>query len=126
VKTIGLVVLGAMIGALAASTVAQELLPEFKGASYSYLSWERYDMSVGVTTSGIPLAAKRLQHPVTQLNLPDYFGDFVGVSTHGEADVLWFRDNNGFLRSAIVPDAANTIYRVVPVPATNLEIRQKP
>ena len=129
-KTIGLVILGAVVGALAAGlvspSVAQEAGPAYMGVSYSNPSWERYDMSVGITTSGIPLTARRLQHAVQQLNLPDYFGKFVGVTAHGNSDVLWFRDDEGNLRSAIVPDAARTIYRIDITPATNVEIRQKP
>ncbi len=129
-KTVGLIILGAVVGALAAGflsqSVAQEGTPAYQGVRYSNPSWERYDMSVGITTSGIPLAVRRLQHGVQQLNLPDYFGQFVGVTAHGNSDVLWFRDAAGNLRSTIVPDAARTIYRIDIMPAGNVEIRQKP
>lgn len=129
-KTVGLVVLGAVIGALAAGyvspSVAQDAAPEFQGVRYSNPSWERYDMSVGITTSGIPLTARRWQHAVTQLNLPEYFGDLAGVTAHGSADVLWFRGTDGSLRSTIVPNADKTIYRIDKMPADNVEIRQKP
>ncbi len=129
-KTIGLVILGAVVGALAAGfvapSVAQEAGPDYMGVRYSNPSWERYDMSVGITTSGVPKTAKRWQHAVQQLNLPDYFGEFVGVTGHGNADILWFKDVEGNLRSTIVPDAARTIYRIDIMPIENLEIRQKP
>ena len=129
-KTIGLVILGAVIGAFVAGFVspgvAHESGPEFKGVRYSNPSWERYDMSVGITTSGIPLAPRRLQHGVQQLNLPDYFGQCIAVTAHGNSDVLWFKDGDGNLRSAIIPAAANTIYRVDMMPVDNVEIRQKP
>ena len=129
-KTIGLVILGAVIGAVVAGFVspgvAQESGPEFKGVRYSNPSWERYDMSVGITTSGIPLTARRLQHGVQQLNLPDYFGQCIGITAHGSSDVLWFKDGDGNLRSTIVPQAANTIYRIDMMPVENVEIRQKP
>ena len=129
-KTVGLIILGAVIGALAAGSVSQSMAqdagPDFKGVRYSNPSWERYDMSVGITTSGIPLAARRLQHGVQQLNLPDYFGEFVGVAAHGNSDVLWFRDKDGNLRSIVVWDASRTIYRIDMMPVENVEIRQKP
>jgi len=129
-KTVGLIILGAVVGALAAGfisqSVAQEATPDYKGVRYSNPSWERYDMSVGITTSGIALTPRRLQHAVQQLNLPDYFGQFMAVTAHGNSDVLWFRDKVGNLRSIIVPDASRTIYRIDIMPTENVEIRQKP
>lgn len=129
-KTVGLIILGAVVGALAAGfvsqSVAQDAAPQYQGVYYSNPSWERYDMSVGITTSGIPRTARRLQHEVQQLNRPDYFGKFVAATAHGDAAVLWFKDDAGALRSTIIPDASKTIYRIDVLPAGDVEIRQKP
>ena len=112
-KTVFLLVLGALAGALALPVVAQSARSVF-GAYLSHVSEERTDISVGVTRSGESLTPTRLVEFRDTVVVPAHFGTLVAVTAQGEAAVLWYRSDDGAVRNVILSDGMTRTYRVEP------------
>src|SRR5947207_1563447 len=79
----GFLILGAVAAAaFAAGALAQDVAPaalRWIGAAPSHLSYERYDMSVGVTAGQAPRRAQRIEEDREVLNVPGLYPTFAST-----------------------------------------------
>src|SRR5207237_515687 len=82
---------GAAAAAFAAGAFAQDVAPaalRWIGAAPSHFSYERYDMSLGVTAGQAPRRAERIEEDREVLNVPGHYGALVSVTGEGAASVF--------------------------------------
>ena len=82
------------------------------GAVYSYTAVEEFDMSVGLEAGGRHSSPRTREEVRHHLNIPEHYGELIHISAAGHNAVLWFRDDLGALRNAIVPDVDAALYRL--------------
>jgi hypothetical protein len=124
-KGLGLVGVGAIIGAicgwLAWGGGGVALAQALTGIWLSHELEESYEISIGVDPSGKP----RKEHPVDEIrlhyNIPQHYGNLVGVTGHGDSAVFWYQDAQGVIRNAILPSAASRLSRMELTPTTKYE-----
>ena len=112
----------ALIGSLAISTFAQDALSHLLGFHSSHLSFEKYDLSVGVSALGVPLRHQPREDFREQLNYPEFYGSFLGMTPHGDKVVFWFQDSAGTIRNAVVDAAPSRLYRLEKMPDRKLTV----
>jgi hypothetical protein len=94
------------------------------GILRSHHSIEHYDMSVGVTAGQQPRRPVRFDEDREVVTVPSHYGSLVGVSNGQDATastVLWFRDADGALRNAVVPNPAEHAYKIQMGPTSRYE-----
>jgi len=78
----------------------------------SHLVQESYRISLGVDALKKPRKPETVDEIRVHYNLPQHYGNLIGVTGNGEAAVLWYQDNQGIVRNAIVPKAASKLARI--------------
>ena len=92
------------------------------GAAPSHRSFERFDMSIGVTAGQLPRRPARVEEDRNVLNVPSHYGSLVGVTGDSHATVFWYRSDDGAMRNAVLIEPAHSLYKVQQVPATRFEV----
>ena len=87
----------------------------------SHVVQETYRVSIGVDAVGKPRKEERVDEIRTHFNLPQHYGNLIGVTGHGDSAVLWYQDNQGMIRNAIVPAAASKLARIQYSPTQRYE-----
>jgi len=95
------------------------------GAVRSHRSFEHFDMSVGVTASQQARRAVRFDEDREVYVVPSHYGALVAVTSGADtaaSSVLWFKDDAGDLRNAVVPNTAMTPYKIVTGTTSRFEV----
>jgi len=95
------------------------------GAVRSHRSLEHFDMSVGVTASQQMRRAVRFDEDREVYVVPSHYGTLVAVTSGTDttaSSVLWFKDDSGAVRNAVVPNAASTPYKIVSGATSRFEV----
>ena len=75
-------------------------------------------MDIGVDRDWKP--AERIDEERQLVLVPDLYGELVTVTQHGDAVVMWFRDDEGLVRNSVISDVANKLVNVQFAPARHI------
>jgi len=114
------VIVFAVVVGLAAGALGREIAAAI-GAVASHRSYERFDMSVGVTAGQAPRRAERLEEDREVLNVPGHYGTLVSVTGDANVAIFWYRDVEGAMRNAVVRDPALRMLKIQSVPSSRYE-----
>lgn len=114
--------LGLTLGWLSFGGGGQALAQAITGLWNSHQMHESYRISIGVDPTGKRRSDEKVAEIRTHYNLPQHYGNLIGVTGHGGAGVLWYQDAAGIIRNAIIPDAASSLSRIEYTPTKRLEI----
>ena len=95
------------------------------GAIPSHRSLEKFDMSIGVTASQQPRRAVRFDDDREVYVVPSHYGALVAVTSGSDttaSSVLWFKDDSGALRNVVVPNTAETPYKIETSVSSRIEV----
>ena len=110
-KGLGLVTIGALVGTIGGWVAwgggGVALAQAITGIWASYEVQESYEISVGVDATGKPRKERKVDEIRVHFNLPQHYGNLVGVTGHGDSAVFWYQDAQGVVRNAILPFAAS-------------------
>ena len=121
-KKFAILVIGILIGCFATSTVAQETARHVLGVLISFHEREEFDISLGIGPGDRPLRARRVQQQREVVAAPAHYGSVFAVTGGEGVAVLWFRDEQGLIRNAVVDDPIGRLYVVRPTSVNNLRI----
>ncbi len=111
-KIIPVLFLGVGIGLVAGSLHGSQRVRELVGLIFSYISYEKLEMSVGLDPLGNPRKPRLIEEFREHLVFPAHYGNLMGVTTVGEQTVLWFTDPDGIVRNAVLGEANRRLYRL--------------
>lgn len=97
---------GALATRRSAPVAAQEGLSPDGRLFPSHTTEQRWEMSVGVTSTGRPRTPQRVAESRAHLLVPSHYGDLFQVTTSGNDAILWYRDASGAVRNAIADGAS--------------------
>jgi hypothetical protein len=98
---------------------------EWIGAIRSHRSVEQFDLAVGVTASQQPRRALRYDENREVYVVPSHYGDLFALTSANDtvgSTVLWFRDDTGAIRNAVVPNTATNAYKIVKGTTSRYEV----
>ena len=111
-KSFGWIALGLLGGWLVFGGGGRALAQSITGIWVSHGVKETYRISIGVDPADKPRKEDRVDEIRTHFNIPQHYGNLVGVTGHGDAAVFWYQDSTGVIRNAIVPQAAHALSRL--------------
>lgn len=95
------------------------------GASYlgtvrarTYTHSYKMPLDVGVDLGFKP--AERIDEERQLVLVPDIYGDLIHVTEHGEDVVMWFRDEEGIVRNAVIPGVSKQLVNLQRAPARHI------
>lgn len=103
---------GLGLGIAASSARAQEITRQLVGAFYTHNRIATFEMPIEVTTSGEPRTAVRLTEEREHYAVPEYFGNLIDITAHGDQTVFWYLDGDGVVRNAILDGADRALFEV--------------
>lgn len=106
--------------AFGAGAFAQDVV-SWIGAAPSHRSFERYDMSIGVTAGQLARRPARVDEERSVYSVPSHYGTLVGMTGDSHFSVFWYRDAEGAMRNVVVAEPANRTYKVQQVATTRFE-----
>jgi len=104
--------IGLVGGGLLFGPPGRALAQSLHGLWDSHILEESYRISIGVDGVGKPRKPEKVDEIRTQYNLPQHYGNLIGVTGHGDSAVFWYQDQSGVIRNAIVPSAASKLARI--------------
>ncbi|MEM7165406.1 MAG: hypothetical protein AAF581_08080 [Planctomycetota bacterium] len=90
-------------------------------ARFSHQEEERYEMPLGVRSSGRSPRPSKLGELRDTLRIPDYYGNLVEITTIQDNTVFWYL-SEGVLRNVVVAAADQRAYAITRAKASKLEI----
>ncbi len=123
---VGAVLLGATVGALAMRPAQGQVRTgerQLQGGARAAEAVETYRM-----TTDVRRGAQRAKRPQLQkdrrhlIHVPEFYGEVFEITAHGDDAVMWFKADDGVVRSAIVPGVADGLVRVQAVEATGFDV----
>lgn len=75
-------------------------------------------LDVGVDRNWQP--PQRIDEERTRVHFPDLYGELINVTPHGDAVVMWFRDDEGVVRNAVIQNVKSTLMHVERAPARHI------
>ena len=121
-KKLAILVIGVVLGAFVTSSVAQETARHVLGVLISFQEREKFDISLGIGPGDRPLRARRITQQREVVASPAHYGSVIAITDGDGTAILWFRDEQGLIRNAVVDDPAGRLYVVRPTGVRNLEI----
>lgn len=112
---------GVALGVFATSAPARVAIEGLIGLFPSYTVQEEYEISVGVDSLGNHRKEVRQREIRHHLNLPEHYGRLIEITQNGVNTILWFKDNEGLIRNAVLPNADTVRYRIQPFITTRYE-----
>ena len=79
-----------------------------------------YKMPLDVDVDRDWTAAQRIDEQRQLVLIPDLYGSLINVTPHGDSVVMWFRDDEGIVRNAVLPDVATKLLNVERAPARHI------
>jgi hypothetical protein len=123
---LGFLAIGIAVGAVlmsASGTEAEDGESKYVlGAFPSHHLQEDFDMSVGVTVQGVPLKAEKFRMGREQINVPDHYGELVGVTGDSHTSILWFQAGTE-IRNVVVGRPDRNLFVLELVPSKRYEDR---
>lgn len=110
-----------VVGALAASSLAEEATRLITGAFVSHQTREEFDLSVGVKPSGNPIRPYKRVFVRETINVPSHYGSLFQVTQNSGSSVLWYRGEDGVVRNVTIDGTDEYLYRVERTPSGQLE-----
>jgi hypothetical protein len=111
-KPIGWIALGLVGGWLAFGGGGRALAEAVTGIWASHSVKEIYHISIGIDAADKPRKEERAEEIRQHWNLPQHYGNLIGVTGQGDAAVFWYQDAGGVIRNAIVPSANTQLHRI--------------
>lgn len=111
-KPIGWIALGLVGGWLIFGGGGRALAQAITGIWPSHGVKETYWISIGIDAADKPRKDDRVDELRQHWNLPQHYGNLVGITGNGDAAVFWYQDAGGVLRNAIVPAANSQLHRI--------------
>lgn len=111
-KVIGGIVLGIFSGWLVWGGGAAAVAQSITGAWDSHIVQESYRISIGVDAIGKPRKDEKVDEIRTHYNLPQHYGNLIGVTGHDDKAVFWYQDSAGVIRNSIFPAADQKLVRI--------------
>ena len=84
----------------------------------TYTHSYKMPLDVGVDLGFKP--AERIDEERQLVLVPDIYGDLIHVTEHGEDVVMWFRDEEGIVRNAVVPGVSKQLVNLQRAPARHI------
>jgi hypothetical protein len=118
----GALVAGLAFG-MAVSVQAQEgEEPQFLGTVRARDYTQAYKMPLDVMVDRSWSAPDRIDEKRTRIHVSDLYGEMLGMTPHGDAVVFWFKDDEGALRNAVLPNVTGELYHMERAPARQISI----
>jgi hypothetical protein len=110
---------GLLLGA-GLSARAQDSAPPFLGSvgARTYTHSYKMPLDVGVDLDFKP--AERIDEQRQLVLVPDLYGDLIHVTEHGDDVVMWFRDEEGIIRNAVIQGVAARLVNLQRAPARHI------
>jgi len=111
-KPIGGVALGLLCGWLLFGGGGRALAQAVTGIWASHVVKESYYISIGIDAADKPRKEERAEEIRQHWNLPQHYGNLIGVTGQGDSASFWYQDSAGVIRNAVVPFANTQLHRI--------------
>jgi len=111
---------GLLLGRVASVSAQEAASPDFLGSVRARTFTHSYKMPLDVGVDRDYVAAERVDEQRQLVLVPDIYGDLIHVTEHGDDVVMWFRDEEGLVRNAVIRDVARTLVNVQRAPARHI------
>ena len=111
---------GLALGVAVSGHAQEDELTEYLGSVGARTYTHSYKMPVDVGVDRDYGAAERIDERRQLVLVPDLYGDLIHVTEHGDAVVMWFRDEEGLVRNAVIDGVAKKLINVQRAPARHV------
>jgi len=111
-KSIGWIALGLVGGWLIFGGGGRALAQAVTGIWPSHGVKETYRISIGIDGADKPRKEDRVDELRQHWNLPQHYGNLIGITGSGESAVFWYQDSSGVIRNAVVPGVTTHLHRI--------------
>ena len=113
---------GGLVLGLAVSGHAQEEVEpaRYLGTVRARTYTHSYKMPLDVGVDLDYKAADRIDEERQLVLFPDIYGELIHVTPHGDAVVMWFRDEEGIVRNAVLDDVSTSLVSLQRAPARHI------
>ena len=79
-----------------------------------------YKMPLDVNVDRDWTAAQRIDEERQLVLIPSLYGSLINVTPHGDSVVMWFRDEEGIVRNAVLPEVTKKLLNIERAPARHI------
>ncbi len=94
----------------------------FLGSVRARAYTQTYKMPLDVGADRTWKPPERIDERRRRIHISDLYGEMVDMTAHGDSVVMWFKDDEGVLRNAVVPNVSSELLHIERAPARQITI----